>query len=154
MEEMDIIVNYIQQATNPDVDYIWGTGVDNSLGDKLSITLVATGFEAKPPQQPVERGHDKIPLPTPTHPQNTTISQPSKTFSKDATFVASIALKLYFPFNSVSLSFKSRATISLSVKTNFFKISNPKLPNAPANAIFIIYFSFNFLCLFKLIFIH
>lgn len=78
MEEMDIIVNYIQQATNPDVDYIWGTGVDNSLGDKLSITLVATGFEAKPPQQPVERGHDKIPLPTPTHPQNTPISQPPK----------------------------------------------------------------------------
>lgn len=78
MEEMDIIVNYIQQATNPDVDYIWGTGVDNSLGDKLSITLVATGFEAKPPQQPVERGHDKITLPTPTHPQNTPISQPPK----------------------------------------------------------------------------
>ena len=81
MEEMDIIVNYIQQATNPDVDYIWGTGVDNSLGDKLSITLVATGFEAKTPHSPDERDHTKkIPLDGNTPTQNAQQPQtPSQT---------------------------------------------------------------------------
>ncbi len=78
MEEMDIIVNYIQQATNPDVDYIWGTGVDNSLGDKLSITLVATGFEAKTPE--VSGIRSPLPLGGTTPTQNG--QQPTQTSSQ------------------------------------------------------------------------
>lgn len=44
VEEIDIITSYLEQATNSEVDYIWGMGTDDNLEDKLSITLVATGF--------------------------------------------------------------------------------------------------------------
>jgi cell division protein FtsZ len=45
MEEMDTITQYIQEQTNRDVNIIWGYGYDDTLEAKLSITLVATGFE-------------------------------------------------------------------------------------------------------------
>lgn len=55
MEEIDTITTYLGTVTNDSVDYIWGMGIDNSLGDKLSVTLVATGFEPKTLEQPVVR---------------------------------------------------------------------------------------------------
>lgn len=47
MEEMDTITQYIQEQTNSDVDMIWGYGYDDTLEGKLTITLVATGFESQ-----------------------------------------------------------------------------------------------------------
>lgn len=55
MEEIDTITTYLGTVTNDSVDYIWGMGIDNSLGDKLSVTLVATGFEPKTLGQPILR---------------------------------------------------------------------------------------------------
>ncbi len=47
MDEMGDITDYISQEVDSEVDVIWGVGFDESLGEKLSITLVATGFESK-----------------------------------------------------------------------------------------------------------
>ncbi len=68
MEEIDTITTYLETITNDDVDYIWGMGIDNSLGDKLSVTLVATGFESKRIYEPPTRVNNKeiIPLPPQT----------------------------------------------------------------------------------------
>jgi cell division protein FtsZ len=68
MEEIDTITTYLETITNDDVDYIWGMGIDNSLGDKLSVTLVATGFESKRIYEPPTRDNNKeiIPLPPQT----------------------------------------------------------------------------------------
>ena len=69
MEEIDTITTYLETITNDDVDYIWGMGIDNSLGDKLSVTLVATGFESKRIYEPPTRDNNKeiIPLPPQTN---------------------------------------------------------------------------------------
>ncbi len=45
MDEITEITDFILTEAGPDVDIIWGAGTDASLGDKLSITLVATGFD-------------------------------------------------------------------------------------------------------------
>jgi cell division protein FtsZ len=45
MDEVTEITDYIQEEAGMDADVIWGNGVDESLGDQLSITIVATGFE-------------------------------------------------------------------------------------------------------------
>ncbi len=45
MDEIADITDYIVNEAGVDVDIIWGAGKDESLGDKLSITLVATGFD-------------------------------------------------------------------------------------------------------------
>lgn len=51
MDEMEIINNYLRQQAGPDTDVIVGMGYDETLGDKIGITLVATGFEHKDPFQ-------------------------------------------------------------------------------------------------------
>lgn len=52
MDEMDAVLNYIIQLTGEKTDIIWGMGIDENLGSNLSITLIATGFEAKKIEQP------------------------------------------------------------------------------------------------------
>lgn len=49
MDEVETIQNLLRSQTGPDTDVILGMGFDNSLHDKISITLIATGFEHKDP---------------------------------------------------------------------------------------------------------
>ena len=44
MDEVTEITDYIQQEAGQNAEIIWGNGKDVSLGNKISITLVATGF--------------------------------------------------------------------------------------------------------------
>jgi cell division protein FtsZ len=45
MSEFKDITHFIQKATGrEEADMIWGAGIDDSLGDKVSVTLVVTGF--------------------------------------------------------------------------------------------------------------
>lgn len=44
MDEAEIIQSYVQQQAGYDCDVILGMGSDNNLGDKISITVIATGF--------------------------------------------------------------------------------------------------------------
>lgn len=47
MDEVMEVTDYIQREAGPSADIIWGNGVEESLGKKISITLIATGFETK-----------------------------------------------------------------------------------------------------------
>ena len=47
MDEIGEITDYISEKTDGTAEVIWGAGIDDSLGDKLKVTLVATGFEKK-----------------------------------------------------------------------------------------------------------
>jgi len=45
MDEITEITDYINNEACDDVNVIWGAGYDDNLGEKLSITLIATGFD-------------------------------------------------------------------------------------------------------------
>ncbi|MDR2907579.1 MAG: cell division protein FtsZ [Bacteroidales bacterium] len=66
-DEWDEITDIVLKATGKDAaDMIWGMGIDDSLGDKLAITLVATGFSGaelypNPEDRVVIRLDDKLP---------------------------------------------------------------------------------------------
>ncbi len=49
MDEVEIIQNYLLAQAGEGTDVILGMGYDNTLGDKIGITLIATGFEHKDP---------------------------------------------------------------------------------------------------------
>jgi cell division protein FtsZ len=49
MDEVEIIQNYILSQAGDDTDVILGMGYDNTLGDHIGITLIATGFHHKDP---------------------------------------------------------------------------------------------------------
>ena len=48
MDEITEITDYIQHEAGSTADVIWGHGYDPSLGDKLSITIIATGLSSHP----------------------------------------------------------------------------------------------------------
>ncbi len=48
MDEITEITDYIQDAAGATADVIWGHGYDSTLGDKICITLIATGFSSTP----------------------------------------------------------------------------------------------------------
>src|SRR6187397_2753961 len=49
MDEVDVIQNYLISQAGEETDVILGLGYDNSLGNKIGITLIATGFQHKDP---------------------------------------------------------------------------------------------------------
>lgn len=44
MDELTSITDYIQDQIGEDADMIFGNGIDTSLGDSISVTIIATGF--------------------------------------------------------------------------------------------------------------
>jgi cell division protein FtsZ len=49
MDEVEVIQNYLLSRAGEHTDVILGLGYDNTLGAKIGITLIATGFEHKDP---------------------------------------------------------------------------------------------------------
>jgi len=58
--EINEAANLIMEAADPDANIIFGAGVDESMGDKVRITVIATGFEKTPfpPREPVKKARD------------------------------------------------------------------------------------------------
>ncbi|QQR96856.1 MAG: cell division protein FtsZ [Sphingobacteriales bacterium] len=46
MKELDLIIKTVQEQTQTDCEVIWGVCKDDSLGEDIAITLIATGFES------------------------------------------------------------------------------------------------------------
>ena len=44
MDEVTEITDYIQEKAGSTAEIIWGNGTDDTLGNKISVTLIATGF--------------------------------------------------------------------------------------------------------------
>ena len=51
MDEIDIITEYLQSQAGNETDIIWGNCHDETLGEKISVTVIATGFEAEQEKQ-------------------------------------------------------------------------------------------------------
>lgn len=48
MDEIGEITDYIQDEAGATADVIWGHGYDESLGEGICVTLIATGFNSSP----------------------------------------------------------------------------------------------------------
>ena len=46
MDEITEITDYVQKESGDNAETIWGVGKDESLGNKVGITIIATGFDA------------------------------------------------------------------------------------------------------------
>jgi cell division protein FtsZ len=62
MDEVEVIQNYLLSQAGEGTDVILGMGYDNSLGEKIGITLIATGFDHKDPfAKPVPKKEEVMP---------------------------------------------------------------------------------------------
>ncbi len=58
MDEISEITDYIQDEAGATADVIWGYGSDESLGDQLRVTVIATGFNKN---EDLGKSHDAKP---------------------------------------------------------------------------------------------
>lgn len=54
MDEVSIITDYIQEEAGLMADLIWGNCTDENLGEKISVTIIATGFQTKDEREKVQ----------------------------------------------------------------------------------------------------
>jgi len=54
MDEVSIITDYIQEEAGLMADLIWGNCQDENLGEKISVTIIATGFQTKDEREKVQ----------------------------------------------------------------------------------------------------
>ncbi len=64
MDEINEITDYLQGEVSSDVNVIWGIGTDESLGDNINVTIIATGFESNSVPELYSRKakKEKVPL--------------------------------------------------------------------------------------------
>lgn len=82
MDEVAIITDYIQEKAGLTADLIWGNCVDENLGEKISVTIIATGFQTTEQREKDRQNTKKVtsllaettPLITPVEPVNTFIT--------------------------------------------------------------------------------
>lgn len=60
MDEISEITDYIQEESGSTAEIIWGLGKDESLGSKINVTLVATGFGIGKGYQPEQLPEKKV----------------------------------------------------------------------------------------------
>ncbi|HTA84464.1 MAG TPA: cell division protein FtsZ [Bacteroidia bacterium] len=60
MDELGEITDYLQEAAGQTADIIKGYGIDETLGSKVNVTLVATGFSAGPVTTFAEKKAERI----------------------------------------------------------------------------------------------
>jgi cell division protein FtsZ len=65
MDEVTIITDFIQDKAGLSADLIWGNCIDESLEDKLSVTIIATGFQTTEQRAKEKQNVKKISLLTP-----------------------------------------------------------------------------------------
>ncbi|MBL8002240.1 MAG: cell division protein FtsZ [Flavobacteriales bacterium] len=75
MDEMSEITDHIQEAAGSNADVIWGYCRDNSLGDRIRVSVIATGFNLNSDGTPItEPAKERIV--TPLTPEVTPITRP------------------------------------------------------------------------------
>ncbi len=65
MDEVSIITDFIQQEAGLAADLIWGNCTDETLGEKISVTIIATGFQTKEEREVEKSQVRKVSLLTP-----------------------------------------------------------------------------------------
>jgi cell division protein FtsZ len=62
MDELETISTILRERTGEHSDVIMGSGYDDTLGEKIGITLIATGFEGKDPFKKDETKKEEAPV--------------------------------------------------------------------------------------------
>lgn len=48
MSEIGETIDFLQEAAGSEANIIWGNGIDRKLGNQISVTIIATGFDINP----------------------------------------------------------------------------------------------------------
>jgi cell division protein FtsZ len=60
MDEIDEASSYIKEEVHPDAEIFWGVVFDDSMGDEVQVTVIATGIEKEIPRQIEAKVMDEV----------------------------------------------------------------------------------------------
>ncbi len=82
MDEVNLVNEYVQEMAGNNADLIHGIAVDPSLGDALTVTVVATGFKSSSiPELKTDQSADKVRVSIgDSYPDNNPFSSKTETF--------------------------------------------------------------------------
>ncbi len=60
--EINEAASLVQEAAHPDANIIFGTVIDDSLGDEVRVTVIAAGFDAQGPGRKPVKPVGTVPL--------------------------------------------------------------------------------------------
>lgn len=81
MDEVSIITDYIQDKSGMTADLIWGNCIDPNMGDELSVTIIATGFQTSD-ERVKEQETRKVEIPLLDVKRETPVVRPVNQFIK------------------------------------------------------------------------
>lgn len=64
MDEISLITDSLREKVGRSVNVIWGTGKDDTLGDKLRVAVIATGFNGNGGKLPVSDAQEESATPS------------------------------------------------------------------------------------------
>jgi len=104
MDEIGQIIDYVKDCSGINSDLIWGNGTDPNLGNKISVTIIATGFNVGsiPELYIRKRQLDLIPLE----------ENPATDIAEDNIYVVKDA-----PAEKSTINLASQRTIEFDMKT-------------------------------------
>ena len=63
MSEFGNITSYLNDIVGKNANVIWGTGHDETLGEDINVTIIATGFESQPGLYEIEKKKIRVQFP-------------------------------------------------------------------------------------------
>ncbi len=60
MDEVGQVTDYVQESVGASASIIWGTGLDETLGDNVNVTIIATGFNTSSIAEFSQREEPKV----------------------------------------------------------------------------------------------
>jgi cell division protein FtsZ len=134
LHEIDEAARLVQEAVSPEANIIYGTTIDDTLGDEVRITVIAAGFDGGTPQpRKVERSAYSSSFSTPASGVSAAASAPAAAAPAGATSSAtsgwfSTPAEVSTDTSSVPLTAveAAEAPANESAISSFFSPSTPK----------------------------
>jgi len=127
MDEVSEITDYIQSEAGSMADIIFGVVKDESIGNQINITLVATGFESGSEQiYPSSKEKDSQKVIHTLITENNSIETKNKTIVNEENFSE---IKLKQPVNSSKNEISTNNTSEKSIELELFSYNSDSKPN-------------------------
>jgi cell division protein FtsZ len=91
LHEIDEAARLVQEAVSPEANIIYGTTIDDTLGDEVRITVIAAGFDGGAPK-PRKMPRTVFAEVSESKPLSTPIATPEETVVSSASFFDSIEI--------------------------------------------------------------
>ena len=136
MDELTMITEYIQGQAGDECEVIFGHGLDSGLGEKIRVTVIATGFAQE--EKPTKRNEEKVvmDLEKPVEAKDTVMDNPVDEPNREIELKAPETPNAEVREGEVSNGELPKSFFDDSTQAEFIEEPEKKLPEIPFEVAF------------------